>query len=163
MKRCWKLGVLAVSLLLTGSTVVKCSSGENGLHFVGATGDDNGDGNGNGGANSAPVAQSFAFQAAPNMPTSGNLEATDADGDTLTFSIVAGPTMGTLQLTDPATGAFTYTASALTGVDSFSFQASDGALTSAIAVVTVEIGAGAAMTSTLPRPVDATSSARKTL
>jgi len=159
--------VLAVSLLLTGSTVVKCSSGENGLHFVGATGDDNGDGNGdgngNGGANSAPVAQSFTFQAAPNMPTSGNLEATDADGDTLTFSIVAGPTMGTLQLTDPATGAFTYTASALTGVDSFSFQASDGALTSAIAVVTVEIGAGAAMTSTLPRPVDATSSARKTL
>jgi hypothetical protein len=150
VKRYSKLGVLAVSLLLMGSTVVKCTSGENGLHFVGATGDDNGNGSGN----SAPVAQGFTFQASPNMPASGNLEATDADGDTLTFSIVAGPTLGTLELTDPGTGAFTYTASALTGVDSFSYQASDGDLDSAVAVVTVEIGAGAAMALTLPTRAD---------
>lgn len=143
MKRRWKLGVLAVSLLLMGSTVVKCTSGENGLHFAGATGD------GVGEDNSAPVAQSFTLHAMPNVATSGNLEATDADGDALTFSIVAEPTMGTLELTDPVTGAFTYAASTLTGVDSFSYQASDGELDSTIAVVTVEIGAGAAMTSTL--------------
>ena len=49
----------------------------------------------------------------------------DADGDPLTFTVLVGPTSGTLVLNPD--GTFTYTPDAnFTGVDSFSFIANDG-------------------------------------
>lgn len=147
-----KLGGLGLALLLMGSTAFKCSSGSGTLFVHGSS--DDGSGNGNG----APVASDFTLQVAPNVLTAGTLRATDPDGDALTFSIVAQPAVGILSLTNAETGAFTYTTSAQGGVDSFSFQASDGQLSSQIAVVTVEIGPGAAMVS-LPPPSGAASTA----
>src|SRR5262249_47911779 len=44
-----------------------------------------------------------------NTPLTGTLQAADADGDPLTFSIVANGTKGVATITNAATGAFTYT------------------------------------------------------
>jgi len=90
--------------------------------------------------NHAPVAQDKAMpQIAGNEPYHGTLTATDADNDTLTFSIVGEPAKGTVTV-DPATGAFTYTADSYSyGADSFTFKANDGREDSNIATVTLAI------------------------
>ena len=143
-----RLVLLALCLLLMGSSFVKCTSGDQGLHFVGGS---TGDGSDGGDNNSAPTAESFTLRVAPNTPTSDTLlRATDPDGDALTYSIVNEPTLGNVVLNDASTGKFTYTASTPSGIDSFSYQASDGSLVSAVATVTIEIGMGSAMASLAP-------------
>jgi VCBS repeat-containing protein len=63
---------------------------------------------------------------------------TDADGDTLSAVLVAGPTHGTLSLA--STGGFTYTPSAnYSGTDSFTYVANDGIANSNIATVSLTI------------------------
>src|SRR5207247_1142649 len=65
---------------------------------------------------------------------------TDIDGDTLTAALVTGPAHGTLTLN--ANGSFTYTPAAnFNGSDSFTYRASDAALTSNLATVTVSVAA----------------------
>ena len=89
--------------------------------------------------NSAPVATDQTITSTPPMRLSygGGLSATDADGDTLTYSIVDNPFRGTVNITNPATGAFIYTPSAgQSGSDSFTFKASDGTDDSNIATIT---------------------------
>lgn len=68
-----------------------------------------------------------------------NLIATDADGDALTYTIIAAPTRGTL---GPVSGSSVmYTPNAdFTGSDSFTFRANDGGLNSNIATVTITVG-----------------------
>jgi len=44
--------------------------------------------------NDAPVALDDAFTTDEDTPASGTLVATDVDGDTLTYSVVSGPTHG---------------------------------------------------------------------
>ena len=62
----------------------------------------------------------------------------DVDGDTLATMLVSSPAHGSLAL--QSTGAFLYTPdSNYTGTDSFSYRATDGALTSGVAVVTITI------------------------
>jgi Concanavalin A-like lectin/glucanases superfamily/Bacterial Ig domain len=74
-----------------------------------------------------------------NTPVSGTMQATDIDGDPLTFAIVASPSKGTIGL-NATTGAFTYTSQrGVIGIDTFSFKASDGRLDSNIVTVTVVI------------------------
>jgi VCBS repeat-containing protein len=64
---------------------------------------------------------------------------TDAEGDALTATLVAGPTSGTVTLN--ADGSFSYTpAVGFAGSDSFTYQAGDGANMSNIATVTIEVG-----------------------
>ena len=59
---------------------------------------------------------------------------TDADGDSLSAILVAGPAHGTIAL--EANGAFTYTpAAGFPGADSFSYKANDGQADSNVAVV----------------------------
>jgi VCBS repeat-containing protein len=68
----------------------------------------------------------------------------DADGDGLAASLVAGPAHGTLALN--ADGSFAYTPDAdITAdlTDSFTYKASDGALDSAPATVTINVSLGA--------------------
>ena len=63
---------------------------------------------------------------------------TDPDGDALTAVLVAGPAHGSLTLRPD--GSFAYTpAPGFSGTDSFSYAASDGALQSAPATVTVRV------------------------
>jgi VCBS repeat-containing protein len=65
----------------------------------------------------------------------------DPDGDPLTAALVQGPAHGTLAL-DPD-GSFTYTPDpAFTSTDTFTYQASDGALDSNTATVTISVGLG---------------------
>src|SRR5207244_4081110 len=67
------------------------------------------------------------------------LTATDADGDTLTFSIVAGPLHGALSGVAPNV---TYTpATNYNGADSFTFKANDGMVDSSAATVSLTVTA----------------------
>ncbi|WP_415794929.1 Ig-like domain-containing protein, partial [Mycolicibacterium frederiksbergense] len=62
----------------------------------------------------------------------------DADGSTLTATLVTGPANGTLTLN--ADGSFTYTPDAdFNGTDSFTYTAGDGTETSSIATVSITI------------------------
>ncbi|MFJ8159449.1 FG-GAP-like repeat-containing protein [Streptomyces sp. NPDC096136] len=66
---------------------------------------------------------------------------TDPDGNTLTASVVTGPTHGTLTLNPD--GSFSYqSASAYVGSDSFTYKASDGADDTNVATVTINVSAG---------------------
>jgi VCBS repeat-containing protein len=65
---------------------------------------------------------------------------TDADGDPLTALLVTAPTHGTLNLNSD--GSFTYVpATNYSGADFFTYRASDGALNSGVATVTLTITA----------------------
>jgi len=83
-------------------------------------------------------------------PVDITLTASDADGDPLTFSILANPSNGTLSGFNSNTGAVTYTADAIfVGVDSFTFIADDDVLTSSPATVSIDVTAGS-VTNTPP-------------
>ncbi|MEY9094206.1 DUF4855 domain-containing protein [Paenibacillus sp. RC84] len=94
-------------------------------------------------AGGAPVASDSALSTAPDTPVSGALQATDDDGDALTYSIVRNGAKGNAQVTDASKGTFTYTpGKGQTGTDTFTFKASDGKTDSNVATVTVTIAAG---------------------
>jgi len=74
--------------------------------------------------NAPPVATDDSFSTAEDTPLNITLQATDTDGDPLTFSIVSGPLNGTLAGTAPTV---TYTPNPnFNGADSFSFNVDDG-------------------------------------
>jgi large repetitive protein len=89
--------------------------------------------------NDAPTAAGASATTAEDAAISAALSGADVDGDTLTYSIVSGPAHGTVQL-NSATGAYTYTPNAnFNGSDSFTFQVSDGTLSSSVATVTITV------------------------
>lgn len=91
--------------------------------------------------NEAPVAQDLSIEVAAGESVDGTLNASDADGDPLTYSIVSAPSQGSVTITDSATGAFTYTANeGASDSDSFTYKANDGTDDSNTATVTVSIG-----------------------
>ncbi|MFO0869322.1 MAG: Ig-like domain-containing protein [Pirellulales bacterium] len=94
--------------------------------------------------NAAPVAVADSYAATLNTPLSvpagsGVLaNDTDANGNTLTASLISGPVHGTVTLN--ANGSFTYTpTTGYTGSDSFSYQANDGALNSNTVTVNLTV------------------------
>ena len=88
-----------------------------------------------------PVASDSTVNTTEEMAVSDTLQATDVDGDALTFTIETQPANGTVVLDDATTGAFTYTPNAnFTGLDPFTFKANDGTTDSNIATVTVDVG-----------------------
>jgi Big-like domain-containing protein/HYR domain-containing protein len=88
----------------------------------------------------APRAQSAHYTMRAGSVLSERLRAREHDGDPLTFWVVSSPASGTLQLLNPATGAFRFTpAVGATGSVTFSFQVSDGRLLSDIAAVAIDI------------------------
>jgi hypothetical protein len=89
--------------------------------------------------NDAPVASDQGATATEDVAKAITLSATDVEGDPLTYSVVAGPTHGTLSGIAPN---LTYTPAAnYNGPDSFTFKANDGALDSNIATVTITVTA----------------------
>ncbi len=98
--------------------------------------------------NHAPVAADDSYNAAQNaaltIAAPGVLaNDSDADGDALTAVLVGPPAHGTLGL--GADGAFTYApAAGYSGADTFTYVATDGKASSAVATVTVTIAAAPA-------------------
>ena len=90
--------------------------------------------------NDIPLSVDGLLSTNENQSASGLLVANDADGDTLTYSIVANGTLGTATITDDKTGAYTYTPNAnVSGSDTFTFRVYDGAIESSTATVTINI------------------------
>jgi hypothetical protein len=86
-----------------------------------------------------PVAQDRTYVTVAGVAFGDLLPASDADGDPLTWEVVAPPTAGAVSLV-PATGAFTYTpASGASGSDQFTFRVWDGRFWSAPATATVQV------------------------
>ena len=91
--------------------------------------------------NDAPTASDGSLATNEDTPASGQVVATDVDGNPLTYSIVAAPAHGTVNL-NPVTAAFTYTPAAnYNGPDSFTFRASDGAANSNVATISITVQA----------------------
>ncbi len=92
------------------------------------------------GASVAPIAAPLTIVTPVDVTFNGNLTATDANGDPLTFTAGAvAAANGTVTI--GADGSFSYVPDAgFTGTDSFSFVANDGALTSTDTLVTVHVG-----------------------
>lgn len=91
-------------------------------------------------ANRAPVAADQVATTDEDTVKSGQVSATDADGDRLSYVLVSGPAHGTLVLAPD--GTFTYTPAAnYNGPDSFTFKANDGSLDSNTATVSISITA----------------------
>lgn len=85
----------------------------------------------------APVADDQTVQTEPDEPVDIVLTGRDPDGADITFDVVEEPQDGTLSGTPPT---LTYTPdSGFVGTDSFVVTASDGALTSAPATITIEV------------------------
>ncbi len=93
--------------------------------------------------NDAPVGVADSYSTDQNVPLTvpprGVLNNdTDADGEILTATLVAGPAHGTLTLN--ANGSFSYTPTAgYNGPDSFTYQAADAVSSSAVTTVSITI------------------------
>jgi N-acetylneuraminic acid mutarotase len=86
--------------------------------------------------NHPPVAHGSRLNVKQGEPTSGTLEASDADGDPLVFSIVTPPKHGSVTINDAHKGVYTYTPNAgYFGADSFTFKVNDGYADSNVASV----------------------------
>jgi Tol biopolymer transport system component len=92
--------------------------------------------------NDLPVASDGTLAVAAGASATGTLSATDIDSASLTYAVITNGSKGSAVVTDPATGAYTYTAKAgASGTDTFTFRANDGSLDSNTATVTVTINA----------------------
>ena len=90
--------------------------------------------------NTAPVATNSSITTNEGIAKTGTLQATDADGNVLIYSIISNGTKGNAVITNTTNGAFTYTpTNGETGQDTFTFSVSDGTITSNIATVTITI------------------------
>jgi len=90
--------------------------------------------------NSAPVSVDLSLSLEKNGDLSGTLLGSDADSDTLTFTIVEQGALGILTLSNANSGAFRYVANAnVTGLDRVTFKISDGKTESKVASLSIEI------------------------
>src|SRR5439155_622519 len=92
--------------------------------------------------NDAPAANSQSVTTAEDTAKAIVLTGSDVDGDLLTFTIVSGPTNGTLGTLNPTNGAVTYTPNTnFNGADSFTFRVNDGQTNSSTAIVSLTVTA----------------------
>jgi hypothetical protein len=103
--------------------------------------------------NTAPTAANAGRDTAPGTPTTATLSASDPETCELTFSLVSGPSQGSLSpITDAPCSAgapnrdvafVTYTPNtAFVGQDTFTYKANDGTADSNVATVTVTVSSG---------------------
>jgi alpha-tubulin suppressor-like RCC1 family protein len=87
--------------------------------------------------NDPPVAQSASVTVSEDTPIGIHLNASDPDGDALTYIIVTRPSHGSLSGTAPDV---TYFGSAnYNGPDSFTFKANDGQVDSEVATISISV------------------------
>ncbi len=93
--------------------------------------------------NQAPIAADLAnLTTTENIPLTGQLNASDADGDALQFLLATPPSRGSVVITNATSGNFLYTPNrGETGGDSFTFYAFDGQESSNHATVSLTIEA----------------------
>lgn len=90
-------------------------------------------------ANTAPVAEAKSISTSEDTATSSVMVAIDANGNTLTYTVLAGPTHGVLSGDAPS---FIYTPAAnYNGPDSVTFKANDGTADSNTATVSITVNA----------------------
>ena len=90
--------------------------------------------------NSAPVASDVSLKTNVDEPLDEVLSGQDADGDTLTYSVTALPSMGSVEILDATAGTFRYTpGNAAFGADQFGYQVNDGNEDSAEATVSIVV------------------------
>ncbi|WAJ70437.1 Ig-like domain-containing protein [Catenovulum adriaticum] len=90
--------------------------------------------------NMAPVVETLSVMTQTDTQVMEQITATDADGDTLTYTVTTDPMKGMLELNDD--GSFTYTPnSEFTGSDSFEFEVSDGVNAAVNGMVNIDIEA----------------------
>jgi VCBS repeat-containing protein len=88
--------------------------------------------------NQVPVAGGLLVTTDEDTAVSGQLTASDVDGDLLSFALGVGPQNG--ELVFSADGNFTYTPDAdYNGTDSFTYKANDGTVDSNVATVTITV------------------------
>ncbi|MDX5631057.1 MULTISPECIES: tandem-95 repeat protein, partial [unclassified Brenneria] len=89
--------------------------------------------------NDAPVTADQSLTTLEDTPVTGQITASDVDGDTLNYTVGEAPKNGTLVL-DSDTGQYTYTPKAnLSGSDSFTVTVADGNGGTAVSTVTVGV------------------------
>jgi hypothetical protein len=92
--------------------------------------------------NTAPVAKETSVYTDEDVKTTGFMEATDIDGDSLTYQITVPGKLGKVHVVDNTTGEFVYTPTPnKSGIDTITFTASDGKKTSNAGTVLVHINA----------------------
>jgi PKD repeat protein len=90
--------------------------------------------------NLPPVASDTSVALDEDTVASGFLPASDANNNPLSYTLVTLPQAGTVTITDPATGAYTYTPGAnFHGSDSFGFRVNDGQVDSNVATVQLHV------------------------
>jgi len=115
------------------------------------------------GANNAPVAQGKSVETSKNKPIDIMLEATDPDGDPLTYIITSLPSNGSLKEGDTEITSVPYSLSGdtvtytpntdYTGSDSFKFKANDGKEDSNEATVSITVMEAVGFQSIIPEPI----------
>lgn len=96
-------------------------------------------------SNSSPVANTVTLSVDYGTTANGDLNAQDADGDSLVYEIVDQPTNGDL-VADSATGSFEYTPTIFEpATDQFTYRVSDGQAQSSVASVDITITRSAAI------------------
>jgi hypothetical protein len=89
------------------------------------------------GTNQPPIATSQSVSTSEDIVAPIVLSATDADGNSLTYSVVGGPSHGSLSGASPN---LTYQPAAnYNGADSFTFRANDGLASSNVATVSITV------------------------
>jgi len=103
-------------------------------------------GGGTGSTNKAPVAKALSITTKQDTVVSYKYNATDPDGDTLSYSVVTQPQHGILEASAYATGdagpIFSYTYrpnKGYVGTDSFTYKANDGKLDSNVVTTSITI------------------------
>ncbi|WP_415310506.1 Ig-like domain-containing protein [Candidatus Nitrosocosmicus sp. FF01] len=92
--------------------------------------------------NEPPVAERQDVTANSGEPTPITLEATDPQGNALTYALVSNPRSGTITDFNEDTGSLVYTSNdGFTGQDRFTFKASDGTVDSNTAPVVITVNA----------------------
>jgi len=95
---------------------------------------------GNGGSSHIPKASDGNVMTMEDTPVDIKLNATDFDGNSLTYVIVTEPLNGSLEDFDEAAGQLTYVPnSGYTGLDNFSFMAEDFRLESDTAIIGITV------------------------
>jgi large repetitive protein len=90
-------------------------------------------------ANDLPVVSNQSVTTIEDEPVAILLTGSDADGDALTYTVVAGPTKG--ELTGTAPNLVYVPNSDVSGSDSFTYKVNDGTADSSLATVTITVNA----------------------